>query len=90
MGNQNKKQVQFVTLLMFGALFCSIMVAVTKVMGVDEYAGMFAIAAVGFAIVTIPFSVVVKVKSKKKPVSRVDVLRKRYIDANKKENFNKM
>jgi len=78
MRNRNKKQVQFVTFLMFGALFCSIMVGVTKVIGVDAYSGMFAIAAVGFAIVTIPFSIVVQAKSKEKPVSRVEVLRKRY------------
>ena len=69
MGNQ--KQIKFVAFLMFGALFCSIMVAVTKLLGADEYTGMFAIAAVGFAIVTIPFSVVVQIKPKKKPVLTV-------------------
>ena len=76
----NKKQIKFVAFLMFGALFCSIMVAVTKLIGADEYTGMFAIAAVGFAIVTIPFSVVIQIKPKKKPVSRIDLLRKQYFD----------
>ena len=76
MGNESKKQIRFVTFLMFGALFCSIMVAITKLIGADEYTGMFAIAAVGFAIVTLPFSVIVNLKPRKKPVSRVDLLRK--------------
>jgi hypothetical protein len=80
MGNQGKKQIKFVAFLMFGALFCSIMVAVTKLMGADEYTGIFAIAAVGFAIVTIPFSVVIQTKPKKKPESRIDLLRKQYFD----------
>jgi hypothetical protein len=82
MGNQGKRQIRFVTFLMFGALFCAIMVAVTKLMGAEEYTGIFAIAAVAFAIVTIPFSVVVQIKPKEKPVSRVDVLKKRYIEEN--------
>ena len=78
MGNQN--QIKFVAFLMLGALFCSIMVAVTKLLGADEYTGMFAIAAVGFAIVTIPFSVVIQTKPKKKPLNRIDLLRKQYFD----------
>ncbi len=80
MGNPSKKQVRFVTFLMFGALFCSIMVAVTKLIGADEYTGIFAIAAVGFAIVTLPFSVVIQMPPKKKPISRVDLLRKRLLE----------
>ncbi len=80
MGNESKKQIRFVTFLMFGALFCSIMVAITKLMGADEYTGMFAIAAVGFAIVTLPFSVIVNIKPKKKPVSRADLLRKQLLE----------
>ncbi len=79
MGKQSKKQIRFVTFLMFGALFCSIMVAVTKLMGADEYTGMFAIAAVGFAIVTLPFSIVIQLQPKEKPVSRVDLLRKKLL-----------
>ncbi|MCK5855317.1 MAG: hypothetical protein KAG56_08845 [Sulfurovaceae bacterium] len=78
MGNQN--QIKFVAFLMFGALFCSIMVAVTKLMGADEYTGVFAIAAVGFAIVTIPFSVVIQAKPNKKAVNRIDLLRKQFFD----------
>ncbi len=79
MGKQNKKQIRFVTFLMFGALFCSIMVAVTKLLGVDEYTKIFAIAAVGFAIVTLPFSIVIQYPRKEKPVSRVDLLRKKLL-----------
>jgi hypothetical protein len=81
MGKQGRKQIRFVTFLMFGALFCAIMVAITKLLGAEEYTGIFAIAAVGFAIVTIPFSVVV-LKPKEKPISRVDVLKKRYLEEN--------
>jgi hypothetical protein len=80
MGNESKKQIRFVTFLMVGALFCSIMVAITKLIGADEYTGMFAIAAVGFAIVTLPFSVIVNIKPRKKPVSRVDLLRKKLLE----------
>jgi len=80
MKKQNKKRIKFITFLMFGALFCSIMVAVTKLIGADEYTGMFAIAAVGFAIVTLPFSVIVQLNSKEEPVSRVDLLRQRILE----------
>ncbi|RTZ63337.1 MAG: hypothetical protein DSZ29_07200 [Aquificaceae bacterium] len=80
MKKQNKKRIKFITFLMFGALFCSIMVAVTKFIGADEYTGMFAIAAVGFAIVTLPFSVIVQLNSKEEPVSRVDLLRQRILE----------
>jgi hypothetical protein len=80
MESQGRKQIRFVTFLMFGALFCSLMVAVTKLIGADEYTGIFAIAAVGFAIVTIPFSIVVQTKPKKDPTSRVDLLKKRYLE----------
>ncbi|MCK5895746.1 MAG: hypothetical protein KAG20_03010 [Cocleimonas sp.] len=80
MESQGRKQIKFVMFLMFGALFCSIMVAVTKLIGADDYTGIFAIAAVGFAIVTIPFSIVVPTNQKKDPVSRVDLLKKRYLD----------
>lgn len=80
MAKQNKKRITFISFLMFGALFCSIMVAVTKLIGVDEYTGMFAIAAVGFAIITLPFSVIVQLKPKSPPVSRVDLLRQRILE----------
>ncbi|HIO92400.1 MAG TPA: hypothetical protein EYG68_06085 [Leucothrix mucor] len=80
MENQNKKRISFISFLMFGALFCSIMVAVTKLMGADEYTGMFAIAAVGFAIITLPFSIIVHLKPKTPPVSRVDLLRKKFLE----------
>ena len=79
MGKQSKKQIRFVTFLMFGALFCSIMVAVTKLLGADEYTGIFAIGAVGFAIVTLPFSIVIHFPPKKKPISRIDLLRKKLL-----------
>ncbi|HFC29600.1 MAG TPA: hypothetical protein ENJ44_01010 [Oceanospirillales bacterium] len=78
---KNKKRIKFITFLMFGALFCSIMVAVTKLMGADDYTGMFAIAAVGFAIVTLPFSVIVHIEDKKtSSISRVDLLRQRILE----------
>ncbi len=79
MGKQNKKQIRFVTFLMFGALFCAIMVAVTKLLGADEYTKIFAMAAVGFAIVTLPFSIVIQDSPKEKPVSRIDLLRKKLL-----------
>ena len=62
---------------MFGALACSIMVAICKLIGADDYIGYFAIAAVAFAIITIPFSIIIQ-QPKKPPVSRVELLRKRY------------
>ena len=80
METQNKKRITFISFLMFGALFCSIMVAATKLMGADEYTGMFALAAVGFAIVTLPFSVIVHLKDKPPTVSRVDLLRQRILE----------
>ena len=80
MGKQSKKQIRFATFLMFGALFSAIMVAVTKLIGADEYTGMFAIAAIGFAIVTIPVSIVIKTPPKKKPVSRLELLRKQLLE----------
>lgn len=53
------------------------MAAISKLISADEYTGFFAIAAVGFAIITIPFSIIIQIKPKK-PVSRIDLLRKRY------------
>lgn len=80
MKKQNKKRITFISFLMFGALFCSIMVAATKLMGADEYTGMFAIAAVGFAIVTLPVSVITHTNANKTTVSRVDLLRQRFLE----------
>ncbi|MCK5902544.1 MAG: hypothetical protein KAG28_05290 [Cocleimonas sp.] len=82
MGKQTKKRTTVISFLMIGALFCSIMVALTTFLGAEDYAGLFAIAAVGFAIITVPFSVIVKVKSHQATtkVSRVDLLRKRLIN----------